>query len=194
MALSLTDKLLAPLTFNKDNLTEIGNDSSNTTLALIIILVNSALAGVVSLVTGAGGLGLDQVLGDDSINDVGLFLVSFLFGLLILLFFSWVLKSMLGLFGGKATTGEALRMIAFASLWDIVGTLLSLIPGVAGFAIIFTILFLVALAIGVSGSAGISLVSAIIAIILAYIVAVLLIVIIFLILFLLFLGALFAAV
>jgi len=168
-------KLLAPLTFNQGNLAQIGNDSGSTGFAIGIIFLNALISGALAAF-GDGGAQLGfllNTLGVASTAVAAVFIFMFVFQLLFLIFISWGIKVAVGLFGGKASTMEVLRMIGFATIWSIIGTVIVFIlPSLGIINTICSILFIVAVAIGLGASAQISPIVAFIACIVGLIISV----------------------
>lgn len=179
-------KLLAPLTFNRGNLAKIGNDNSSTPLAVIIILVNAVLGGILQSQKGGQlGSALEQAGVKGVTTGTAGFIIGFGFYVIYLLFVCWGINVAASWFGGKVDTTEVLRMLGITSIWLLVGLAVSFVlPNIAP---IFNLAFLIALVLGLGASAEINPLMAFLAIILGAIIC-------FIVVFLLILGLAFVLV
>ncbi len=188
-SMTITDKLLAPLKFDKEGLGAIANDESSTGLAYALVII-TALLGSLSAFTSEntqfGGMGGQEL------RPEGQFIVNLIAMILMYLLFSWVLAFVLRGFGGASTTMQSFRMLAFSLVWGIIGSVINLILPGLNIGFIFSILGFIAFIIGLTSYSGVRAFGAFIAVIVALIITVILLMIIMLILVVAFIGALFA--
>ena len=157
-------KLLAPITFNRGNLAKIGNDNSSTTLAIVLILINAVLGGILEAQNGGQIGSLVEQAGVSGVaTGLGGFIIGFGFYLLFLLFACWGINVAASWFGGKVDTMEVLRMLGFTSIWLLIGTVVTFVVPSLGF--IFNLAFLVAMVLGLGASAEINPIMAFLALI-----------------------------
>ena len=188
-SMTITDKLLAPLKFDKEGLGAIANDESSTGLAYALVII-TALLGSLSAFTSEntqfGGMGGQEL------RPEGQFIVNLIAMILMYLLFSWVLAFVLRGFGGASTTMQSFRMLAFSLVWGIIGSVINLILPGLNIGFIFSILGFIAFIIGLTSYSGVRAFGAFIAVIVALIITVILLMIIMLLLVVAFIGALFA--
>ncbi len=187
-SMTITDKLLAPLKFDKEGLGAIANDESSTGLAYVLVIVTAILSSLTAFTSGGTQFG---GIGGSDINETGQFIVNLIATIIMYLLFSWVLAFVLRGFGGTSTTMQSFRMLAFSLVWGIIGSIIALAGLNIGF--IFSILGFIAFIIGLTSYSGVKAFGAFIAVIVALIITVILLMIIMFILVLAILGTLFAA-
>ncbi len=190
-SMTTTDKLLAPLKFDKEGLGAIANDETSTGLAYVLVIVN-ALIGSIGAFTSEGTTTFGGFGGTD-LTPLGEFILNLIMTILLFLLFSWVLAFVLRGFGGTSTTMQSFRMLSFSLLWGIIGSIVDLVAPSLNLGFIFSLLGFIAFIIGLTSYSGVKAFGAFIAVIVALIITMILLVIIIFILVLAVFGALFAA-
>lgn len=155
-------RILGVLTFKRAKYLEIAKDTHATGQAVILVLVSSLLTGLIEayIVTGNGaGAGRSNIA-----DAIGRGAASFVSTFIVWILTAALLSFIAGLFKGKATVGEMLRVTGFVEVFTILACLLGLALALSGSASavqsVMTVIGVLALGgylLGVSETAGITM-------------------------------------
>lgn len=137
------------LTFNKEELANVANNEDDTMPAMIMILINAVLAGVIAMISGTGSFFAG--LGGSEFEGVGILVIEMVVSLFTTLVLGAVLSMMIKAFGGQSGTMQVVRIVGATAIWSILGTALSFVsPSLS----ILSFVGFIALIFGVSAYSG----------------------------------------
>ena len=207
---SLTNRIIGTITFNRDTLKDVAESDDATSQAWLILIVSILISAFLSALATylnpsvAASTGLGSLLPQNaSANDVNVLIVSFIGSFVVNLAMTLVFAVIAAFvgrgFGGKLSTTEVIRIMGFASVLTILSAIVTFIGSVAGIATLSTLSLIVSLWLiavfvyGYSIGAEFSIVKAIIAIIIALIITVIVVFILLIILGIIFVAIFFSS-
>ncbi len=164
----IQDIIIAGLKFDKNKMSEIGNDDAETTNALLIIIIAALISGAL----GGVGKSLSPGYGNQATNIPVAVVQNIVITLVMTLVFSWVFAAVARMFGADANTKQTLRIVGATQIWAILGYLI-LFAGINLyflFGLIGFIAFLLGMAAATSQGVGKMFLSFIVSIIILMIV------------------------
>jgi hypothetical protein len=154
-------RILGTLTFRRAKYLEIAKDRTATGQAIILVVISAVLFSLIEVIVFAGewaGAGRANI-----VRAIGWGTVSFVSS-----FASWILTAVLlvlivGLFKGKTTVGEMLRVTGFVEIFAILAYVCALVVAISGLVsageVVFFVIAFLALGgyiVGVSETTGIT--------------------------------------
>ena len=172
--MAFTENLMSVLTFKKDGMGKLANDTGATVPAILIVLLQSLIGSLPVL-----NLYLKATTDAQKTIYAGSLITAFFLTLLIFFVLSGIMAFVLRGFGGTATMIQSLRVYGFTSVFGLIGSILDLTLSVVspstnlGFSLSFLLglVGLVAFIIALTSFSGLGIGSAIFAVIIAYIIA-----------------------
>ena len=183
--MSFVDNLVAVLTFNKEKMGKLADDSAATMQGILVLIVSAIVSVLPNLLTY-----LDSNSTSAEKNTALTFMVTDLLTVILIVFLvaglmAFVLRGL----GANATMAQTFRVFSFAEVWSLIAGVLVVVSGVATLSLV-GYLSLVSLIIGVMAYSGASVAKSIVAVIITYIIAFIIVFIIIIILLLVFFTAL----